>query len=652
MTHRAPAILGPVAAAAKRALVADVLAVWVGTGSAKPVLLLGVESPLAEPPDWDALWNHTVTPRARESSEPAVPPWIADLGFETMVCVRSTELDGVDPVTICALRRDRGATLDRAIAQAYATHGALALCRRSTSRRPTVDGTALALALLAAAPMGPAALSEILAAHLCPRLGTGLGVMVWEPGPNVLRMLDGSFGLQSRDLVSYQVSTSDPQDSGARAFTTGAPYLTNRATADRSLLPEYVAALGWERLATVPLTTGTGRVGVLHMVNADHPFSVDDLLALEDAAERIAPIIDAVRRLFSLAKQQRVDAALSRFAEAIAAGTAMKRSLPNALAGFGRAIEADMVALVTPGADPDVWRRSRACHELEQIILREAAEGPGLRSYSVVSRGPSDPGWAACHVPLAVDTERIGTLAVLRRGGEPLTADERQSCARLASIVGLGVSATRYQEQRSELARLRERERIADGLHDDVVQTLFAAQLKLDRLLEHDGLAERVTEPAVAARGYLVRGATAIREVIQNLEPTPDEDLETRLIEVVNDIEDQFGLTISLDLPADVGAVGEQLSAAQADLMVRVAREALVNVSKHAQTPRAEIALAVAESDRLTLTVVDEGVGGAPEGPGQGYGLGALDRAARRHGGGIAIRSTSGGTRVVATVPL
>ncbi|HVQ21780.1 MAG TPA: ATP-binding protein, partial [Candidatus Saccharimonadia bacterium] len=88
--------------------------------------------------------------------------------------------------------------------------------------------------------------------------------------------------------------------------------------------------------------------------------------------------------------------------------------------------------------------------------------------------------------------------------------------------------------------------------------------------------------------------------------------------------------------------------------LLRIAREALSNVARHAQASRAWVALAV-DGGALKLVVVDNGRG-MPERPVAGpdhLGIGNMRDRARALGGALRIeRGPSSGTRIIITVPL
>jgi len=157
-----------------------------------------------------------------------------------------------------------------------------------------------------------------------------------------------------------------------------------------------------------------------------------------------------------------------------------------------------------------------------------------------------------------------------------------------------------------------ERRRIAGSLHDGIVQDLAAASFLLsgttDRLA---GSADRTAQDAVpslrAAGGAVRNSVTALRSLLIEIYPphlaqaglsSALRNLAVRLqprdVEVAIDVPDE------LDPPPDVAA-----------LLFRVAQEALLNVTKHAQART--VRLTVREEDSaVTLEVTDDGIGFDP----------------------------------------
>ena len=99
------------------------------------------------------------------------------------------------------------------------------------------------------------------------------------------------------------------------------------------------------------------------------------------------------------------------------------------------------------------------------------------------------------------------------------------------------------------------------------------------------------------------------------------------------------------------------LSEEMQSTIFRVVRELLVNVSKHARTGKARIAVQ-REGDTIRVTVEDEGVGfdvarlGMPSSSG-GFGLYSIRQRIEYLGGSVSVASTPGsGTRTTILAPI
>jgi signal transduction histidine kinase len=107
---------------------------------------------------------------------------------------------------------------------------------------------------------------------------------------------------------------------------------------------------------------------------------------------------------------------------------------------------------------------------------------------------------------------------------------------------------------------------------------------------------------------------------------------------------------VSTNLQYEV-AGQERLPEAVETLTYFVAAEALTNALKHAQPGALSIAVELDGTDRVRLTVQDDGVGGAS--PRGGHGLADLTDRVRALGGDLTIHSPAGeGTKVRAVLPL
>jgi signal transduction histidine kinase len=230
-------------------------------------------------------------------------------------------------------------------------------------------------------------------------------------------------------------------------------------------------------------------------------------------------------------------------------------------------------------------------------------------------------------------------------------------------VVAFNINLLRLEEARSqlqayvtqveELAVMEERNRLARELHDSVTQTIFGmtftAETARSKLARHPeqvpALLDRLLEQANSALAEM-------RSLVFELRPAPPagEGLVAALQKHVDTFERQQGLAVELTVEGE-----ERLSAAQAHGILRVAQEALNNVSKHAGVEQAQVNLTFAP-DQVLLVVSDLGAGFDPGGLDGGeahVGLQSMQERVEALHGQLFVESQPGqGTRVRAVIPL
>jgi signal transduction histidine kinase len=566
---------------------------------------------------------------------------------------------GSEPVgAIYALKREHGRFTDEGLIGTFARQAAIAVAHRSGGRRTGSLAKRIdRLEALDQMVLSTSNFEELMAAmnmRVAPIFGAATSaIMVWDEQREILRMVAGSFGANEELTASYQISASNSQSNAARVFTTGHPYLSNDAAGDPGILQDYVDAFQIHRLLSVPLKLSERPIGILHLANKSSAFTLQDVRRAEVLAPRVAIVVELARTVFTLRRQQLFEGILSSVAVAIASGESVQDFLSRALDELCVALEATTLALVPDGSPPIVSRSQPGHDELERIVLSEAGEMPGMRAYVVGPRMAGDPGWAAFHVPVQLGRQRVGTLAALRARGEPFTQDERDAVGRLANLAALAWASERYQQQRAELARLEERQRIADDLHDDVAQILFGVQLQLDAIADADHISTDVASAITRARQLLIQSDSAIRSVIHQLSRPIYADLAQRLTIMVSECEAEFRLPIHLEISRAAASAARRLGKPITEAMLKVARESLNNAAKHAGPCRVLVQLALSNRGRLLLTVVDDGVGSADGHSARRHGLTSLRRNIVEHGGTVRLHNgPTGGWKVTASIPL
>jgi signal transduction histidine kinase len=256
----------------------------------------------------------------------------------------------------------------------------------------------------------------------------------------------------------------------------------------------------------------------------------------------------------------------------------------------------------------------------------------------------------ALFIPLAVRGRILGSLTVANAGGgPPLRETAVQLVETFAEQAAVALEYARLQGELHRLVVLEDRERIAKELHDGAIQALFAVGMNLQGsalLAGSDDLRARI-ENAVEELDRVIRD---LRNYIFGLRPgiLADRQLDQALQQLV----EEFGQRTAVLAIAEVDPQVAAELAGRAGDVVQLAREALSNVSRHAQATTCRVSL-YADQDGAVLEVDDDGRGfDRATATGTGQGLRNLRERAERLGGQAEIHSALGeGTRVRVTIP-
>jgi len=250
---------------------------------------------------------------------------------------------------------------------------------------------------------------------------------------------------------------------------------------------------------------------------------------------------------------------------------------------------------------------------------------------------------------IPIQTER-GTTDVL--SVRDITEAQR---AQFVMELGLDVFESADRNLQSLLDHLfraqeEERSRIAAGIHDDTIQILAAANLRLQQLRNRlDDPEERDILDKLAKTLHMA--LSHLRQLIFDLRPTSLEHggLESALRGVLEEMQSDLDVSYQLD-----DRCATPVPASIATLIFRISREALINVRNHAKAQLVHVELQEVGGGCLAR-IVDDGVGYSPadveERPGH-IGLSLMRERAALAGGWCRIESMPGaGTTVEFWVP-
>ncbi|MEV0678902.1 GAF domain-containing sensor histidine kinase [Actinosynnema sp. NPDC050436] len=250
-------------------------------------------------------------------------------------------------------------------------------------------------------------------------------------------------------------------------------------------------------------------------------------------------------------------------------------------------------------------------------------------------------------VPLRSGSTVTGVLLAARdKGGPPFGADQVPLLASFADQAAVALEFAENQRARRLVDVLEDRDRIARDLHDHVIQRLFATGMSLQGALASIRQ-PRIRERVERAVGQLDETVLEIRTSIFDLQAGDDAPgLRRRLLDLVSELTGDAAVRPTVRM---TGTVDNSVPDGVAEHAEAVVREAVSNVVRHARA--SALTLTVEAGDRLTVTVVDNGVGLPAQVARSG--LHNLEQRATALGGTLSVTADpAGGTRLSWQVPL
>jgi signal transduction histidine kinase len=307
---------------------------------------------------------------------------------------------------------------------------------------------------------------------------------------------------------------------------------------------------------------------------------------------------------------------------------------------------------------PTVIRTVAEALKLPYVAIEIGHDGP------IETTAIGKPVKDSVRLPLTYGGETVGRMVLGPRAGGTFTPADAALLEDLAHQTAIAVHAvTLHREavrlsadlQRSRellvTAREEERRRLRRDLHDGLGPRLAAQSLKVGSarmLYDQD---PKTADTLLSELESDIEATLAeIRRLVYDLRPPALDELG--LVDAIHDAAERYtshaanGLHISVHAPDKL----PPLSAAVEVASYRIVQEALANVAHHASATDCMVRLTV--SDELRIEVSDDGIG-IPKDHRSGVGLHSMRERAEELGGSCVVaRSASGGTRVLARLPL
>jgi len=219
---------------------------------------------------------------------------------------------------------------------------------------------------------------------------------------------------------------------------------------------------------------------------------------------------------------------------------------------------------------------------------------------------------------------------------------------KFASLAGVAIANAQNKEEliasrarvqaAADEARRRVQRDVHDGAQQQLIQTVLALKMALAAAKRGGSAADLISE----ALGYAARATSELRDLVHGILPVSLSrgGLRAGLESLIFD----------LPMPVQLDFAAPRCSSETEVTAYFVIAESLTNVVKHARANRIEVGVRI-EGDRLIVTVVDDGIGGAD--PDRGSGMIGLSDRLQALGGELSFRSPPGeGTTLRAALPI
>jgi PAS domain S-box-containing protein len=269
-------------------------------------------------------------------------------------------------------------------------------------------------------------------------------------------------------------------------------------------------------------------------------------------------------------------------------------------------------------------------------------------------------------MPLQLGGRPIGVLTLASRDERVWGEHEMDVLTEVGDVLTVAIAEARAQEERGravaelelsraqlrdlarqlQVARERERTRMAREIHDQLGQALTALHMETALLVQH-GVPDR------SGGENLLTRIDGLIETVQrlacDLRPSllDDLDLTAAMLWEASELQTRTGISCECHVPETVAV----LTAEQSTAIYRVLQEALTNVARHSKADTVRIRLEVDE-DQARLTVADNGSGtpgDAMRDP-RSLGIVGMRERALALNGRLAIESPPGGGTVLSLV--
>lgn len=415
--------------------------------------------------------------------------------------------------------------------------------------------------------------------------------------------------------------------------------------------------------ATVPIEASGKMIGILNVAApAKERFSQKELALLQAVSYQIGTAINRTRLYQAQIKRAENYEKLGEITQALNAILDLEKIPSRAVEKVGEIFgwpnvsfflrEGNALSLrahYENGEVKKMWKAviaeqycpiGKAFYEEQRVVICDKEMNRELESIGL-------PGFrSAVAEPIRLRDHLIGVLFVSSEKKNQFDEQDLQLIHDLAEHISLAMENARLYEQKRELVRMEERNRLARDLHDSVCQTLFSLSLMAkgtEALLK--GQNQAVNQSLAEIQKLSQSALKEMRSLIWQLRPA---GLEQGLLTALKRYGESLGLTIH-EKKEGVRELPRPIEEA----LWRIGQESLNNISKHAGTDEAYLELTIS-GRHAHFSIRDYGVGFhiGQSGNGDSMGMISMRERAEILGGTFSIKSVIGeGTEIQVRIP-
>ncbi len=237
--------------------------------------------------------------------------------------------------------------------------------------------------------------------------------------------------------------------------------------------------------------------------------------------------------------------------------------------------------------------------------------------------------------PLVIEDEPLGLL-VVESNSQQLLSEEIEVLKLFADQIVLSLQRIRLYERVREYAVSQERNRIAEEIHDSVVQNLYGASF-LTSSLADEKLNPNVKKKLEMINASVLRSLRELRFALLNWASLEwDIDFKELLEKYAHEFSTYSGIRVKVNIKGN----GKELPSLKVKDFLRILQESLSNVWRHSQAKEAEVCLSFTKKG-VSLSIKDEGKGFDMNLTKNGAGMGIknIKERTKKHGGRLYLKS-------------